>query len=154
MAHARNDVSNLNREKENQIRTGNRAASEIESLGRQVEEAQVRLTRTSESATAFASRVTETSDRREATRGDLDARREALKNAEAGHREAKDQLVSADSRLRSLIEMDKSLVGYGEGVKKLIQGRGTEHDLRIQSLIAETIEVGKEHEAAIDALLC
>ncbi|MGW8322813.1 MAG: hypothetical protein ACWGSD_14775, partial [Thermodesulfobacteriota bacterium] len=137
MAHIRNELAALTREKESQQRNETRVSAEAEALEREVAESANRLDKQRTAVAELRTRTQDLNAKRETLVNDLRGRKEKLIARETEHDRERENLVSVESRLASLREMDQGLTGYREGVRKLVQGKGVEHDLRIESLIAD-----------------
>ena len=79
------------------------------------------------------------------------------KTIEAGLNTSRNRLAGQDSRLRSLLELEKSLDGYQKGVRTVMSARreaSSEASLgRIHGLVADMIETEPKYEVAIEAVL-
>jgi chromosome segregation protein len=82
------------------------------------------------------------------------AKKKALENAT---NESKNRLAGQNSRLRSLIELERSLEGYQKGVRTVMSARkeasAEEHLGTIHGLVADMIETEPRYEVAIEAVL-
>jgi len=61
-----------------------------------------------------------------------------------------EELVNKHSRLHSLVELEKSLAGFGDGVQKILKGP-QRHG--VHGVVADAIEVDTQYEAALVAAL-
>jgi len=153
LLHAKNELSNLEREKENQERNEARASEEIGGLEHKVADAEAVLTATRSALEDQTSQLEQLKQAHMRVAEELQESRILLKQAEDEYRNTKEELVAASSRLKSLKEMEDGLAGYRKGIRKLIKGSGSEHDLKINALIADSIQVSGEYAVAIEAVL-
>ncbi len=153
LAHAKNEFSNLERELESQKRNETRADEDIKVLEREVANAQNSIDAMHVHVEDQACEVELSKLARTRMTNELQESRKDLKQVEDEYRSAKEDLVAASSRLKSLKEMDDGLAGYRKGIKKLIKGSGSEHNLKIKGLVADNIQVPSEYETAIEAVL-
>ncbi len=90
---------------------------------------------------------TETTDR-------LSAEHEAYLDVEERLTNERDSFTAVRSRLDSLQELDRSLEGFGEGVKAVIgASEGRFDDGELVDVLARLVEVDVEHEKALSAAL-
>jgi chromosome segregation protein len=79
------------------------------------------------------------------------------KSLETNLNTSKNKLAAQDSRLRSLIELERSLEGYQKGVRTVMSARqeaSAEERLgTIHGLVADMIETEPQYEVAIEAVL-
>jgi chromosome segregation protein len=82
------------------------------------------------------------------------AKKKSLENAA---NENRNRLAGQNSRLRSLIELERSLEGYQKGVRTVMSARkeasAEEHLGNIHGLVADMIETEPRYEVAIEAVL-
>ena len=85
-----------------------------------------------------------------------------LRDAEAGFalvdaelRTAENEITRLGSRLESLMELDKNLEGYGEGVRGLMKKKNAGDSLLsgVKGLLADSVRVTPEMETALGAIL-
>ncbi len=153
LAHTRNELSNLEREKDNQKRNEIRAKEEIDSIECKVVDAERVLTATRSTLEDQTRRLEQLKQTQMQAADELQASRTRLKQVEDEYRHAKEELVAASSRQKSLKDMEDGLAGYRKGIRNLIKGSGSEHDLRIKALVADSIQVPGKYAVAIEAVL-
>ena len=74
-----------------------------------------------------------------------------LPEAEQAWQTARDQLSRIGSRLKSLLELEAQLAGYGTGVQALLRQSALKP--RLNGMLADHLEVAEQYEAALEAVL-
>lgn len=90
-------------------------------------------------------------EQREALKEEIAGLRQGLEEVEANLLVKRESLSRQSSRLESLEQLERSLEGYGRGVKALLSR--TEQQEQLLRVVAEVLEVPPAHEAAVEAVL-
>jgi len=77
--------------------------------------------------------------------------RTSLASREAELQSHRDELSASGARLASLRELEAQFAGYGQGVKSLFLAESFRG--RFAGVVADLVEAGAEHEAALEAVL-
>ena len=89
--------------------------------------------------------------RRQQFRNDLERLRRDGDHTDAELLVKRDELSRQRSRLESLEQLERSLEGYGRGVKSLLSS--PEQKDRLVGVVADVLEVSPEYEVAVEAVL-
>ncbi|MCK4536151.1 MAG: chromosome segregation protein SMC, partial [Desulfuromonadales bacterium] len=90
-------------------------------------------------------------ERRQSLREDITSFRQGVEDVEAKLLVKREALSRQASRLESLEQLERSLEGYGRGVKALLSR--TEQKNRLLGVVADVLEVPPDYEIAVEAVL-
>lgn len=90
-------------------------------------------------------------EQRETLKEEIASLRQGVEEVEANLLVKRESLSRQSSRLESLEQLERSLEGYGRGVKALLSR--TEQQDQLLGVVAEVLEVPPAHEAAVEAVL-